>query len=149
MLAYLKSTLCYVQFLKCATSLITHDTAGSIFHALIQLPMQSRFRFVNMSIPSRSRPFAQQRHNSHTSNQKEHRYTNPQHTRFHKPTMQPVPRQHLVNPDPREDPCAHCIQGTDRDERRRVTAVESVEHADTDGHPDGRDEREASCHEVP
>jgi hypothetical protein len=111
--------------------------------------LHARFHVLLYVLAGSSRPLPQHRHDRHPRDQKEHRHGRPRRARAHKRALQPVPRKHLVDADPREDPRAQRVQRANRHQRRGVAAVEAVEHADADGHPDGRHQREAARHEAP
>ena len=60
--------------------------------------------------------------------------------------MQPVPRKHLMDADPRQNPRAERIKRPYGNQRRRIAPIEPVQHADANSHADRRDERKARAH---
>jgi len=61
--------------------------------------------------------------------------------------MHPVPCQHLHDTHPRQYTRRQRIKRSNRNDCTWVVTVELVEHADTDSHADGRDERKDAGHD--
>ncbi len=101
----------------------------------------------NQTTNTASDPLAQQTHQPHPRYQPGASQGGPSERRPRQITIHPVARQHIDDTDPEQDARAERVERADGDNRRRIVAVELVEHAEADGHADGRDERKGKPHE--
>lgn len=52
--------------------------------------------------------------------------------------MEPLHKPHLHHADPQQNASAESIERTNRNDSRRIVAIEAGEHANADGHTDWR-----------
>ncbi|CAI4214261.1 unnamed protein product [Parascedosporium putredinis] len=94
------------------------------------------------------RPLPQEAHQSHARNERRQAQARHQPGRVrHAPAEHPVPRPHLHDADPHQDPRRERVQGANGPDGRRVVSVEPVERADANRHAQRRHESEPAREE--